>query len=75
MSKDSSSSSSSGSWFDKAKAAANQAAEATKKAANYVAEQSKQTYDNLRAPPARSVDACNYNTDAATEGRLRGTAD
>jgi hypothetical protein len=50
----SSSSSSSGGWFDKVKGAANSAAVATKKAAVYVADQSKQTYDNLRAPPSQS---------------------
>ena len=43
-----------GSWMDRAKAAANQGLEATKKAANYVAEHSKATYDHLKAPPASS---------------------
>ena len=56
MSSSSSTSTSSSSWFDKAKSAANAAAVATKKAAVYVADQSKQTYDNLKAPPSTSVD-------------------
>ena len=49
------SSSASASWFDKAKSAASAAAEATKKAAVYVADQSKATYESLKAPPTTSA--------------------